>query len=324
MQKIFFLVLILFSSSSWAVSDLCDIIDLDSCTGVSKQQRRSSSSSLPSPASSANLNPANVSYDRGIGVEAVYQPHNPVSFNLASGTGKLGGALISQSLENSFFGNRVVELKEVNLERFKERKQYESKKLSLALGGKLLRKKHLTLDVGVLLKRHSEIKRVNPGIGFSGRLGPLHLGASAYQDDLRIEFKDTVEVETGIPYAITNNSEDYTEKFTVYTYSVGTRFKNLSVDMGVIKTKYDFFDGKDSQVHLYSSSYIYKKTLFNFAIRNEITPALKIVGGELIEQHSQNEIFAGIQHSLSKHFIVGVNYNFYLLREISINGTVFF
>lgn len=324
MQKILFVVFILFSTSSWAETGLCDIIDLDSCTGVSKQQRRSSSSSLPSPASSANLNPANVSYDRGLGLEAVYQPRNPVSFNIASGTGKLGGALISQSLENSFFGNRVVELKEVNLERYKERKQYDSKKLSLALGGKLFRKKHVTLDAGVLLKRHSEIKRVNPGIGLSGRLGPLHLGASAYQDDLRIEFKDTIETETGIPYATTYNREDYTEKFTVYTYSVGTRIKDLSVDMGVIKTKYDFFDGKDSQVHLYSSSYIYKKTLFNFAIRNEITPAFKIVEGELVQQNSQNEIFAGVQHSLSKNVILGVNYNFYLLREISVNGTVFF
>jgi len=158
-MTILIILLSLIAVPAWALTDLCDILDMDTCYTVSKQSRRSSSSSLPSPASAANINPANVSFDRGFGVEFVYQPQNPASFNLATGTGKLGGALISQSLENSFFGNRVIELEDVLLKRFEDKKQYQSKKLNFALGGKLYRKKHVTLDAGFLFKRHSEIKR---------------------------------------------------------------------------------------------------------------------------------------------------------------------
>src|SRR5687767_5582137 len=87
-----------FSLAWGAAPTVCDIIDSDSCHGVTKQVRRASSLSLPSPASSANINPATVSFDRGFGIEALFQSNNPVSFNVASGTGKMGGALISHSL----------------------------------------------------------------------------------------------------------------------------------------------------------------------------------------------------------------------------------
>lgn len=311
------------SQAVWADTDLCDIIDLDTCGKVMRQLRRSSSASLPSPATSANLNPANVSFDRGFGIEAIYQPNNPVSFNLASGNGRLGGALISQSLENSFFGNRVIERDDVLLDRVKNKQQYKSQKLSLALGGKLFRKKHFALDAGLLLKRHSELKKINPGVGLSGRIGPIHIGASVYQDDLLIEFGNDIEPTTGVPYSVIFGQDSYSEKFIVQSYSVGTRIKNLSLDAGVISTKYDLYD-KKSVVNLYSASLAVGQYLFNFAIRNEITPALKVINNELVAQSSQNETYGGIQRSFGKHFIFGVNYNFYLLRELSLNGTFFF
>ncbi|MBA2405697.1 MAG: hypothetical protein H0V66_13050 [Bdellovibrionales bacterium] len=321
-MQIIFVLLSFLSFPLWAQSDLCDILELDSCYTVTKQLRRLSSASLPSPAASANLNPANVSFDRGLGVELIYQPNNPLSFNLASGSGKLGGALISQSLENSFFGNRVIELDQELLERSEDKKQYKSEKLNLALGGKLFRKKHFALDAGVLLKRHSEIKRINPGVGISGRLGPVHLGASVYQDDLFLDLAGQND-PTGVPYSVLFGQETYTEKFTVQTYSIGTRIKNLSLDAGIIQTEYEFYDEK-STIHLYSSSLSLGQYLINFAIRNEITPAMKFIDGELVTQNSQNEIFTGLQRSIGRHVIVGLNYNFFLLREVSLNGTFFF
>lgn len=320
---ILFLVLSFISFPVLAQTELCDIIDLDTCHTVTKQFRRSSTASYPSPASSANLNPANVSFDRGLGIEMIYQPNNAVNVNFASGTGKLGGALISQSIENGFFGNRVIELNDDLLERTEDKKQYKSEKLNIALGGKLFRKKHATLDAGILLKRHSEIKRINPGIGLSGRLGPIHLGASVYQDDLFLDLTDHNDPYTGLPYVVIFGDDTYTERFTVQTYSVGTRIKNLALDVGLIKTQYDLYEDS-STIHLYSSSLSLGNYLLNFAIRNEITPGLKVINGLLVDQPSQNEVFAGVQRSFGRHVIAGFNYNFYLLHEVSFTGTFFF
>jgi hypothetical protein len=319
----FFLILGFLTQAIWADTDLCDIIDLDACGSLSRQFRRSSSASLPSPASAANLNPANVSFDRGFGVEAVYQANNPVRLNLASGNGKLGGALISQSLENSFFGNRVIELDDVILERVQDKQQYETQKLNLALGGKLIRKKHFSLDMGLLLKRHSELKKINPGVGISTRIGPIHLGSSVYQDDLLLVSSGHIDPSTGFAYSLFAGKETYSEKFTVQTFSLGTRIRNLSLDAGVITTKYELYP-EASVIRLYSGSLALGQYLFNFALRNEVTQALKVINGKLIAQSSQSNTFGGIQRSFGKHLIFGVNYNFYLLKELSLNGTFFF
>lgn len=297
---------------------------MNSCSGVSRQFRRASSASLPSPATSANLNPANVSYDRGFGIEFIHQSHNATNFNIASGTGKLGGALISQSLENSFFGNRAIEIDQVLYERYQAREQYRADKLNLALGGKLFRRKHFSLDAGILLKRHAEIKTINPGVGISARVGPLHIGGAIYQDDVYFKVKNYTDPSTGLPYATALGKDYYSETFTVQTYSVGTRISKLSLDAGLIRTHYDFYGGEDSTVVLYSGAYSFGAYLLNVAVRNETNPAMKIVDGSLQEQDTKSELFTSIQRSFGRHFIFGLNYNLYLLREISLAGTVFF
>jgi hypothetical protein len=317
-------ILILTSSILWAKSpDLCDFLDLESCSGVTKQGRRTSSLSLPSPATSALLNPSTVSFDRGLGLEMIHQNGNPLLFNLSSGTGKFGGALISSSLENSFFGNRTFELDDAFLERNIEKKQFKPKKLVLALGGKLIRRKQLALDLGIILKRHTEIKRINPGIGLSGRIGPLTIGGAIYQDDFYYRLDNHIDPTTGLPYSTIYNSESYSERFTVATYSLGTKIENLSLDAGVIKTKYKLQE-MDTEVHLYSSSYIYQNLMFNLAYRNEITPHLKFIDGVLKPRSSKSAFFTGIQASLGRYLIVGTHYNYFLLDEFSFSATLYF
>lgn len=262
--------------------------------------------SLPSPTTAAILNPSTVSFDRGLGLETIYQSGNPVVFNLASGTGRLGGALISTSLENSFFGNRVYETLEDFFERSQEKKQYKTKKLNLALGAKLYRKKYFSLDAGVILKRHHEIKRINPGAGVSARLGPLNFGASVYQDDFMIPL-------TG---------EDYTERFNVTTYSVGTKFKNFSIDAGVIKSSYKYNDS-DTEIHLYSGSYVYRNFMFNLAFRNEMSLAPIFVDEMLEFEKTKSAWYGGVQTSLGRHLILGLNYNYFLLKEVSLMASFY-
>lgn len=323
-MKILLFAVVFFALNVSAKTDLCDIVEMDSCSQVSRQFRRSSASSLPSPSTSANINPANVSFDRGLGLEMIFQSRNPVNFNFVTGSGKLGGALISQSLENSFFGNRTLEIGDVYLERFQHNKQYKSEKLTIALGGKLFRRKNFAMDAGVLLKRHEEINKVNPGLGLSGRIGPLHIGAAVYNDDAFLEFKNYVDPVTGLPYSSIYGSETYTERFTVQTYSVGSKLGHLSFDAGVIHTRYKFYDYESSTVYLYSTSYFYNAYLFNLAVRNEKGPAYKIEHDQLVAKKVESEIFWSAQRSFGKHLILGLNYNLYLLQEVSFTGTVFF
>jgi hypothetical protein len=328
-MKNFFLFLILSVLTPtlvWAgPTNICDLLDLESCTGVTKQSRRSSSQSLPSPSTAANLNPAAVSFDRGLGMEFIAQPRNKLDFNIATGTGKVGGALISSSLENGFFGNRVVELDQVYFDRNHNKKQYESKKFSLALGGKLIGKNNYGLDGGFILKRHSVIKRVNPGVGLSARLGVFSLGASIYQDDFMLFAEDSPNYMATLGYGgvFKSPTDTYQEKFIVQTYSGGVKIGELSLDLGVIKTKYKLYNDP-STFSLYSASYVFRQFLFNVAMRNEVSTGPKFKGGTLVADKGQQTFYGGVQISLGKHLIMGVAYNYFLLREVTLNSTIFF
>lgn len=241
-------------------------------------------------------------------MEVLHQNSNPVVFNIATGTGKLGGALISSNLENSFFSNRIVEKESAFLKRQKENKQYKSQKLHLALGASLIKKSKLALDAGIMFKRHKEIGKINPGAGISGRLGFFTWGGALYQDDFILD-----------PSLI----NEYSEKFNVLTYTAGIKYKRFSFDAGVIKTKYKVYD-QHSSIHLYSASYGVRNFIFNVAIRNEISPGLKFIDGKLVEKKSHNEFFGSLQTSFGKHLIIGLNYNYFLLDEFSYAMTLFF
>lgn len=318
-----FILTFLFSTARAESPSLCDIIESASCHRVMKQVRRSSAVSLPSPAAAASTNPAAVSFDRGFGIEAIHQSGNPVNFNFASGTGKMGGALISHSMENSFFGNRTPETDDVYISRLENKKQYRPQKLNLALGRQITRSRSLTLDAGLMFKRHSEIKRINPGAGLSGRVGFLTWGASIYQDDFVV--KPVVYYYDPTGYTWTYAREPYQERFTVQAYTIGTRIKYLTFDAGLIQSKYRFFD-YETKISLYSMGLYYNNFLLNLGKRNEhsATPVYNYDTGEITTARRKNETYAGVQVSLTRNIIVGIQYNFFLLRETSFNANLFF
>jgi hypothetical protein len=308
-MKIFiFLTASFISINVWAKqgSTLCDIFNFPNCSGVTKVSRRSSQQSLPSAATSASLNPANVSFDKGFGIEAIHQSHNKSIFNLATGTEKIGGVLINSNLENSFFGNRTPEAELDYLERRVEKKQYSANKYSSAIASRILKRKNSSLDFGVLLKYNTDIKRLNPGIGISSKLGFINLGASVYQDDFFID------------------SENYEEKLFATTYSIGSRVGPLAFDFGGIRSKYKYFDEQVNDIYFYSIAYTYQNALLNLAIRNEKGPFSKYVNGELRDQPTKTDLFGSIQISLGKNIILALNYNYFLLSEISISTGIFF
>jgi hypothetical protein len=295
MRNFYAILILAFSLSEVrAAENFCEALNLINCDPIHKMTRRSSAKSLPSSGTAAQFNPSNVSHDRGVGLETFYQPSQSPSFNFVTGTGKAGAALVSSKLENAFFGNRVPEIEEDYLERIENKEQYKSNKYTLALGVALFKRRNLGLDLGVLTKYNEKTKRMNPGGGLAMRIGPVSLGASVYKDDF---FLKTI---------------DYQETFTVQNYFAGIQIKNLFLDAGVIKTHYKFYDD-DSEIKLYSASYIWNKLLFNLAYRIET-----------VYEKDESEIYAGLQYSLNKYLILGVHYNYYLLDEMAGSLTIFF
>lgn len=243
-------------------------------------------------------------------------------FGAASGNGRIG-ALISPNLENSFFGNRTIELNEVHLERQEKDKQYRNKKLNFASGFKLIKRKYVGLDLGVSVKRNEDVKNFNPGYGATLNLGPFHFGAYRYKDDIKIKFENYLDPNSGIPYALLYNSPSYTEKFWVETYTGGFRFQNFTFDAGVIKTRYKFYQ-ENTRIYLYSASYNWRNFLFLGALRKEFSPNDKYVHGVMVQERKKEENYYGIQWLATRHTILGLNYNFFLLRELSASFILLF
>lgn len=283
---------------------------------------RSSNKSHPSSSSSANFNPSTISSIKGVGIETLFQPNNPLGFNLVTGNGKVGGAVISPTMENSFFGNRSIEVDEVYLQRREDGKRYKNKKINLALGANFADKKNYSLDVGLSFKRNPDVKKINPGVAATLRLWNVNLGAYVFKDDTKIELKNYLNPYSEVPYFIEKNSDSYTESFIVSTFSVGTSYKNLSVDFGVIRTKYNFYP-EDTFIRIYSLAYSHKNFLFNAAFRNEYSSNAKERAGFIYIERTKKDAYAGVQYMFSKHVITGVGYNNFLLNEWSMTLTLF-
>lgn len=314
--------ILLVSSTDVLAKDICDLLNLKSCSKVTRQSRRSSMASLPGPSTAASTNPATVSFDRGLGIEAIAQSGNSTLLGLASGTGRVGTALLSSSLENTFFSNRIPELEELYAERLEHKKQYKTQKLSLAVGARLWNSTNFTLDSGVILKRHSEVKDINPGLGLSGRFHSISFGVSAYRDDLFLDYT-RINPLTGVPYAVATGKASEEEKFTVLNYFLGLKWKNFNLDYGVIQTRYEIEDAV-TRVGILSASYVFGNNLINLALREEKSPRRVLVEKELKEKAKKSDLFWSYQRSIGKHLILGLNYNYFLLGEASVIGSFFF
>lgn len=316
----FILLLSLFASlisSSNAEDEICGYFKY--CGGASQSAARS----MPSTSSSTAFNPSNVARIKGLGFEMLYQPNNPLGFSVVTGTGQVGAALVSSSMENSFFGNRTIEIDDVYLYRRIEKKRYKSKKINFAAGTRVIKKKNYALDLGLSLKRNPEIKKINPGFGISGNIYFLHFGMSIYKDDVKVALGNYINRQNGILYSSLYNSTDYQEDFIVRSYSIGTKIKNLTLDVGFISTQYNFYEDV-TDIVIYSAAFNYNRLLFNLAYRHEQSSNMKEYQDGLIFDRNKKEYYGGIQYLINKRLTVGVAYNHFLVRDISTTLTLFF
>lgn len=325
-KKIIILFFGIFSFYAIAADNLCDVLNLPNCASVHKMGRRASAQSLPSAGTASSFNPANVSHDRGLGLETFYQPSNTPTFSIVTGTGKMGAGLVSSKIENSFFGNRVPEIEEDFLKRHRDDKQHTSNKLSLAIGAAAVKQKLIGVDLGILFKYNQDIKHFNVGPGISMRLGPFSLGASVIKDDVYLKASSSARnPRLGLNYREEWGQDEYKESFTVQSVFGGLKFKNFFFDMGQFTSQYKFYNTDElSIVRLYSASFIFRKFLFNVAHRIEDTPAQKFEKNKLLDKRKQHSTYGGLQYSLNKFMVFGLHYNYYLMNEGSASLTVFF
>lgn len=307
-------LLFISTTSTFAADDECSYFKY--CGSASVAKTSSSSSSSPS------LNPSNIARVKGLGVETLLQENNSPGFTLVTGTGSVGGALISSTGENSFFGNRSLEIDEEYLIRYREKKRYKNNKLGIALGVKLYDKKNLNLDAGISLKRHKFIKKINPGLGFSANYKFITIGAHVYKDDVRLDLGEYIDPYSGQLFRVKYNSPTYDESYVVSTLSLGLKIANLTFDIGHLNTHYDFYDSPTS-ITIYSLGYTIKKLHLNAAYRSEISRNKTISEDMLTFQHEKNFYYYGLQYMLFKHLMVGVGYNAFMMKDLSATVTIF-
>jgi hypothetical protein len=203
------------------------------------------------------------------------------------------------------------------------KKQYENKKINLAIGLSLINKENIQLDIGISAKRNPDIKKINLGTGISAKFFFLNFGAYLYKDDQKVDISNQTNPFTATPYSTIYNSNTYQENFSVMTFTAGTKIGNLSLDTGIIRTKYKFYPDP-TVITLYSASYAWKKFLFNAAQRKESSSNGAFANNAIILVKEKKEIYYGVQFLLNKHMLLGVAYNNFLLHELSGTLTLFF
>ncbi len=309
------LIIFLFSFNTYAKDDECSYFKF--CGNTSPPIKKASSA-----ATKSIINPSNLAKIKGLGVETLYMPHNPLAFSIVTGNGKIGGALVSPSLENSFFGNRSLELDIDYFNRFNDEQRYRTKKVNLAAGISLVNKPNFSLELGLSARRNPDIKKINYGAGVNAKIWKFSLGAYLYHDDVKLDLRGKYRAYSGELYSVIHNSEDYQERYDVKTLTFGTQIWNLQLDVGYINTRYDFYN-RDTNILIYTAALNLKKVLLNYGYREERSPNLYYANREMYEKQYKNFQYYGLQFIPTKRVMIGVGYNTFLLRDISTTLTLF-
>lgn len=239
---------------------------------------------------------------------------------LAKGTGRIGAAISPANSEDTFFGALGLEDNIDALHRKQEKLKYPNQKTTLATAFNLYENKrddirHLSLNVGVMAKYNNKSKNTKGGAGLSAILGPVSLGFSAYHDEAALEHQ-----ETGSDLTPVTRLEVI--PYTVQTYNVGLFLGSLIFDYSHL-----LISNEDpARIDLYTLSLLYKKFIFSASRRYENSARLKYdyPTKTLVDLRTNEEYFGGIQYRAHKRLMLGALYNYYLLREFSVTGTLFF
>lgn len=279
------------------------------------KRRGGGSASNPSLGNEIRLNPAAVPMEKGFGIEIVY--FGTPEWSIVQGLGRAGASISPANSEETFFGPPAVEYSSDYLDRQILGQKYESQKYTLATAFKVLEKgsgrSRFNLSLGAMAKYNKYTSRTTPGGGLSGSLGPILFGASVYWDETQLD----PELEPSlIPPPTRYKVQTYS--FGLYLTSVILNYSNLQM---ISET-----DATTSTVSVLMGSLFTKQFVFNLAHRSEnsdrswYNPSTNALEFKQIK----NDYFLGFQYRMTKNFMTGVFYNYFMLHELALTGTLFF
>ncbi|MFV8257702.1 hypothetical protein ACNQKP_07845 [Bdellovibrio bacteriovorus] len=306
--RLFILISVLWTASQ-AQADFSDCYLINECS----QFRRDPASPAPG-GSQIKINPSAVPTEKGLGLEAIY--FNPsADFSIVRGNGKVGAALSPSNSEETFFGAPGFELMEDLWERKHNQQKYPNQKLTLASAFDIVDRKgngyrRYSLKAGAMAKYNTETNKINIGGGINAIWGPFSAGYSVYGDETQLEQSEYVKT---------------TIKYQVNTYNVALHLSSLILSYANLHLMEEE-ELYEARVQTFTASLAMGKFIFTAAKRIEDSPAwaYNYETKELEEKQIKEEYFGGVQYSLSRRFMIGALYNYYLLREGSVTATLFF
>ncbi len=274
-----------------------------------------SATGAPTRGSKIRINPAAVPTEKGFGLEMIF--FDGADFALVKGFGRVGAGISPSNSEETFFGPPSIESEYEYALRKYELKKYPSQKYSLATGVNIWRNKKsgikkVEFNAGVIGRYNKLTKKILGGGGVNGSLGPLTFGASRYAD--QTQFEDPL---------LYPNEETVTRDYYVNSLSVGLFLHSLALDYSILRMQ----ENTESTTTLITASLLLKRVMLTYSYRKEHSDRI------VYNRETQNieygikdkfENFYGAQFNVGRYLMVGMFYNYYLLREYSVGATLFF
>ncbi|MGE0528189.1 MAG: hypothetical protein AB7P49_14060 [Bdellovibrionales bacterium] len=253
--------------------------------------------------------------EKSWGVEAIMYA-SEFDFALVRGLGRVGAAISPTNSEETFFGHPGFEIPPEFLERMRDKKKYESQKITLAgafglWGNKKHGLRRVQINLGAIGKYNTETDSVWPGAGVSAVVGPFTLGYSVGQDETLIDMTD---------YGLENEKFRYNSE----TFSAGIYMNSLALDYSYVRITAS--DLEPIHVSLLTGSVLLRRWILTIAGRREASerPAYDFKTQTLVAEDVKRETFGGVQFAATRFLMIGCFHNYYLLREISIGAILFF
>lgn len=286
---------------------------LNQCT----HWRRTNTSANPSTGSQLKINPSAVPTEKGWGIEGIYYKED-TDLSFVRGNGRMGAAISPSNSEETFFGPPGFESFQDLWDRKYNKEKFESQKYTLAAAFNLVEKNgsgtdKYNLKLGLMAKYNKLSKAVSPGGGLSGAIGPISFGYSIYDD------------QTYMDYGIYSTPPSEVYKYRVHTYNFGIFLSSLALDYSNLRLENDD-KTFTSTVHLITANLSLGRFIFTASQRKEDSPswAYNYETDQLEPKKYKEDYFGGIQFNFTSNIMLGVLYNYYLLREYSMTATLFF
>ncbi|CAN5476781.1 hypothetical protein BH10BDE1_BH10BDE1_26360 [soil metagenome] len=281
----------------------------------------SSSTSSTSRGTKIKLNPAVIPVTKGLGIETIIYDGG-VDFALVKGLGRVGAAISPSNSEETFFGPPGFEDPLDLQDRKVGHHKFPAQKYTLATAVGLFDNKktsydRLSINVGIMGKYNKLTSAITPGAGVSAVAGPVTLAYSRYSDQTQVDSRDPAAVPSQFIY-----------RYNVETFSVGAYIDSLAIDYSNLKLIPDDYPESTSTVQVITATWLFKRAILTAAQRTEsFATGMFSYNYEtrLIEVVTKKvEYFGGFQYAVFDPLLVGVFYNYYLERDISIGATFFF